>query len=382
MHLRDASVDLDGNIIVPGSMVYPQDDLGHFPVLHTDKLCIMRTRGYAVSPCHAERDSASGFLDSKTFGPHLSIPEALQLVITGALRFGTESRIDMSLQAQDGGFVAPGGQRREQPLSDWKLDIQDIDGSIHIKLSAALRAIHLWEPLNKTRNNYWSAEGPACRVEIAFRVDPITRVACYGANIKSLSDEKIAGIASAQLTSANSLSLDHAPVGALRHQFGVDSAGEWVEVFTSPHKLALTRTRLLQRSNLGFLQHTNNDVWPRIWILGIDLDLAASAISGNNATTLTLSNGHFGYLQQHHGFYDCYDPRPDQSILEVTLCREIVPSGLKLTYRVLVKDFIVSATPYQPGWIDGSVTLSWPVLILRFPQFVRYRKAFAAQERE
>lgn len=361
-------------------MVYPQDELGHFPILHTDKLCIMRTRGYAVSPCHAERDTASGFLDSKAFGPQLSIPEALKLVITRALQSGTESRIEMSLQAQDGIFrSAPAGETWDQPLSDWRLDIQDIDGTIHIRLSAALRSTFPSEASRTSRNNYWSAEGPPCRVEIAFHVDPITRVACYGAYIKSLPDEKIATTAEVQSTSVNFLVLEQAPVGT-RHQFGIDNAGEWVELYTSPHALSLTPINSLKRSTLGFSENFRNFyLWPGIRLRGIDLDLAASAMRAKSPATLTFSNGQFGDLQQHYTFYGDHEPHPNQTILEVTMSFEIVSSGLKLTYRALVNDFIVSATPYQPGWIDGSVTLSWPVLILRFPQFARYRKFFAAQ---
>jgi hypothetical protein len=49
--------------------------------------------------------------------------------------------------------------------------------------------------------------------------------------------------------------------------------------------------------------------------------------------------------------------------------------GRSFHYRCRVNDLDISRRPCRAGWIEGAVTLSWELLILRFPQFLIHRRS-------
>ena len=105
MHLRDASVDLEGNIIASGVMMYPNDTQGHFPIVTGDQLCISRIRGTRVAVCTAVRDK-SGFLKSEARGPYLGIPPDLAAVMLRVLRSGAKETMNITLDYEAGALAS------------------------------------------------------------------------------------------------------------------------------------------------------------------------------------------------------------------------------------------------------------------------------------
>ncbi|MBK8158486.1 MAG: hypothetical protein IPK59_06855 [Rhodospirillaceae bacterium] len=394
MHLRDARVDLDGNVIASGRMIFASDNGGVFAAQECDQVQISRLGPLRVVACKSRRDSDSGFLVSEAVGPALSFPDVFATVIRRACWLSPKEAIVMSLGHQDGALASSVDRDAvSQPLSDWKLEVEAIEGAIHVRASAALRATLPFNLRNKDIGSYWSSREETERISVTFSVDPVTRTACFGSYTGVLSDKWCAGDAVPARTSLQALRLDTAPVGPF-NEMGPAAETGWIKVqswFTpnapsgqSVLALIFNRVASIARTESGFLASTDRDSGQRsIWFEGINLVIVADLMRHANTMKLSLTDGISGYLwdpsEQRH-FYDMdISPTPEQHFLEATISFALTARGLECHYRIHVNDLHVIrlGTKYQRGWIEDSVTLPWELLILRHPQFLQRRESVA-----
>lgn len=363
--LASASVDLNGDLVAVGRLTHPPDDAGYFAPLDLEALRITRgAPGMRIAGSDAARHP-SGFFEVAQAGSELSVPEALAVTIRHSLQFGANGPIEVHLLHQDGRLTcsAEGEERREQPLSDWRLRLEDRDGEIHVDLSAALHADH-FKSWNRAAANYWSGR-PGSRVEAAFAVDRATRIACFGSYIESVHRPDSDGVPVAPPDfDGASLSLGKAPVGSAT-EFGV-SEGRWMDVGHYSGRwpsVAITEHRDVRRLPSGFLTG-GNYVWPRLWIQGLDLDRAVAALESrpllfSEANGLRASLGYDGP----EGWSEWV--RLDS--LEIALGAD----GLTLSYAL-------GGPVAKTG---TKVLLPWELLILRYPMLAGRRDSIAAPGR-
>ncbi len=357
MHLQSASVDLEGNLIVTGSLTFPPDDDGKFIFADSVQLRISRP-GYSIVRCTAERDR-SGFQKADHFGARLSLPSAFNM-IEHAIRFGTAKPVEASVKSQAGSLsipVSPTADLR-QPLSDWHLRIEEIDGGVRVALSAALHATDL-NPVFRSEQNFWGGQ-PGSRIAVEFTVNNATRTACYGALFKNRAAEGDGTPAAPEFSDASDLNIERAPVGPVA-QFAICD-GRWISFGDHDGlypSIALTEHSHVTRLPNGFLSH-GNYVWPRTWLRGVDFLALAKVlgggpvrVSGSSIIGSRSNDGREGWSES-----------SSETAVELSLGKE----GLSLDYFLKIKD--------RP--VHGRTTLPWELLILRYPALAKKRKQILA----
>lgn len=356
MHLKSASVDLEGNLVAQGTMSHPVDDAEEFPPSGMDQLKIGRDACMTVIQCTAERED-SGFFRTNEVGPLLRVPEALSVIIMRALHRGAKGAMIATIGHQEGELASSSSRiaALSQPLSDWRLRIEETGGDVNVAISAALHAEHLrgWR---SSERNFWAGQ-PGARVEARFSIDAATRTACFGAYIPDdRSDE--GGVPAHPLASKGSLlNIENAPVGPLR-EFGIRN-GRWVMFslgsLDSPMS-SFTEHRDVQRLSNGFLS-LGDYVWPRLWIRGADLgsivrslDAAPIRLSGNGIAASLSNDGREGWSERGY---------------DVAIELRLSAAGLVLDYHLTVGS----------RRVKEQVILPWELLILRYPALARKRQA-------
>jgi hypothetical protein len=345
-------------------MTFPRDDAGEFAAAELTQFRLGRSSGRGINRrigpitgAVGERES-SGFFRTVASGPQLSLPEPLAVMIGHAARFVSKEPIDATLSYQ-GGSLANGSQRGlEQPLTDWKLHIEDIAGELRVEISAALHATHLREWL-KSERNFWSGQ-PGSRIEARFSIDPATRAACFGCYIPDPGYDAVEAPPAVPGTLDGSrLCLESAAV-APHEEFGVRN-GHWINVGlssgTSPW-VAFTRHDDVRRLPNGFVSH-GSYVWPRFWFRGFDV---LSSLSSLREHPVQFSGAGIGHVDEWGG-PEGRTKRARQAALEVALTIE----GLTLDYA------LTTDRTYE-----GRVVLPWELLILRYPMVAQRREALIA----
>jgi hypothetical protein len=384
MHLREACIDLDGQISAEGRFVYPADDAGHFvPSSHQRVRIRMYGKTLRLAEANAERDPVSKFLVSSETGPTMFLPATFSNLMLHALKFQPEGPLEARIVHQEGTFESIGNREIAlvQPLSDWKLHIVAVDNTIKFTVSAALtstRPIPEWQ--QKRTGNFWVA---ACsshsRLAVEFSIDATTRTAAYGFWPSGISDQIDTVSIDPRHSTLSDVMLEQAPIGIAGEQFVImkNEAGDgWASVSRSDHSLSISPEGTLKRHPNGFVvRHANEQRWPRIRLSGIDMDRIVDYVR-DAAKTLTLKfdGGFFGSLDQHHSFYECYDILPRQNIRTAELNARLDLFGLHLAYRLYVEDLYPAVRgPHSSGWLQNEITFPWELLILRYPVLINDR---------
>lgn len=364
--LADATVALDGAIVATGTIDYPRDPAGEFPAPLAGQVHLSRGPGLVLRPCRAPRDPASGFRRVDQVGAVLGIPAELAVPIARALEFGVEQPISIHLPYQAGQLnSSDGGPRRaSQPLSDWRMTLTGRGGDVTVRLSAALRAtMPLKEWVVDTRD-WWRDEG--ARIDAVFTVDAATRIACFGSYIAELEETVAGDPAVAQATRWPALRLAAAPVGTFV-AYGTGARGEWVSIYTTDRTIALSGDCEQQRLPSGFVTRGQCGQ-PRLWLNGVTLDAIADAIGPDRShATVTLSDGWFGTVEP---WRDREPPwPPTERIVAARFDNALTLAGLTITYRLTTE---IEGRMGAGRTIEGSVTLSWELLLLRYPRFAAW----------
>ena len=357
MHLKSASVDVEGNLIAVGTMVHPVDDAGEFRPHELECLKIDRET-MRIIRCKAVRDE-TGFFQAEEIGTVLYVPEPLASQVKWALRFGAMGPLEIAV-LHDVGSLASSASRIQnftQTLSDWRLRIVEQEGDITVLMSAALNSAHLRD-WRTSEQNFWTSQTGA-RVETRFPINAATRIACFGAHVPDRYSGAEGEEAQACATVGRRLNLESAPVGPIA-EFGIRD-DRWV-YFTSHGPdpcITLTEHRHVRRLANGFLSRGYYE-WPRIWIHGLSLASIASILGDK---PVRLSGEGVGVSVSNEG-REGWSELASEAALEFRLQVD----GLALDYFLTVAG--------QP--VEGRVLLPWELLILRYPALGARRKAIVA----
>jgi hypothetical protein len=372
MHLREARIDLGGQVAAVGRIEYLPDEAGYFPLPshHCVRVSKFGTR-LRLAAATSERDNKTNFLDSREVGPVVFVPESLGVVIQSGLRNRLESSIEVHLADQQETLESCGNREisRKQPLSDWGLHISTIGGTLRIKLSAALQATKEIPDWNKSVGNFWKiSNSPGARVTIEFEVDEVTRILFYGFPGSGSFDDASAAPIEPNRSTLLDLKLDNASVSRMGRLFGYAPRGGWISFYdNSSGGIAIGQVRL-KRYPDGFVVDSSDPSWPRIWLEAFDMNALIRAVRSTQKLTIELQDGYFGDLQQHHSFYECYEPTPQQSIQRARLNFQLDLFGLSLTYNLFISDLHPSSRgKHMSGWLEGQLILPWELLIIRYP---------------
>lgn len=334
-------------------------------------------------PCRATRDPKSGFLVSESFGPEVWLPGEISGALLDAFHSSVRKHRDLTLGHQAGALArAPGDRiRSPQALSAWHVTLEQVDGYVGVSMSAALRRTDP-DLLDKPPENHWDSVGDPARITVSLRVDPATRVACFGAHTGLEGEpppEEYQRVLAARRArrpypplpaAGHALSLETAPVGVRRGLASVRAGGltlsqsGWINLFESHGRptLALSPDFPGPKAPSGFLTHGDFG-WPRLWFEGINLDVIADVMGPSPSVSMTISGENGSYVQ-FAGFETPSDP-----IVETHLRAEIAEDGLTLSCRCKSLD----RKTQRPTWREATLTLSWELLILRYPRFLRFR---------
>lgn len=256
---------------------------------------------------------------------------------------------------------------------------------MEVSISAALLQTVPSSP-GKPLENYWEGVGDPARLTANFRVDAATRVACFGAytglegkstpqDFERVAAEYRAGRPYPPLPDADhTLSLESAPVGPLL-EFA-SGGSRWITVSQSRGErpwLALSPDRPGPCLSSGFLCHGNYG-WPRLWFYGVNLDVIADSMGTAPSIGLALTGHTIGIVVLRIGPNGMFGER----IVETHLQAEITVQGLSLSYRCQSLD----RESQEPKWREGSLVLSWELLILRYPRFLKHRDKVIATSRD
>ena len=356
-HLNEIGVAFDGSLIAVGSIDHPVDENGHFPCPEAELVRISREGGLRIMRCRAFR-TPSGFLRAEEYGSELLVPAPLAAIVERALRIGAKEALRASLTHQDGQLRDSTSRMStlSQPLSAWSLEVDEAGGAVHVVLSARLHGEVIPEWLTSMAN-YWPAEQDS-RLVVRFRVDPITRVACFGAYAPALTKEPetLAAIPTARGLAA--LDLGNAPVGPFA-QFAIGDT-RWYYIFEGDTQryLSITEHAPPMRTPLGLLRDTCGYRWPRLELRGIDMRAIASMLGSHNLRSSVTSDT-IGEAFESYGSdgFDTY------SITSLALDFSLNETGLRLRIEGHTKR----------GPISRDMLLMWELLILRFPYFTRFR---------
>jgi hypothetical protein len=375
MHLREACVDLDGQVAAIGRIEYPPDPAGCFPLpAHRRVRIRMFSTQLRLAAADAERDEETGFLISKDVGPVVFVPESFAMMIRTALRLRQEAPLEAHLADQQQTLQSCPDREiaKCQPLSDWRLQISTLDGTVRIRLSAALQAtrqIPEWE--QKSTGNFWNItdDKVAPRITVVFDVDAVTRVVSYGCRGHELFQGADATPMELSRKSLPDLKLADAPIGLDGKLYGYAPQRGPVSFYSeigSP-RIAISDVRLDRYPN-GFVTESGPYSWPRIWLDLFDMDGVVRGVRSTFKLTIETNDGYFGDLQQHYQFYEGYELRPEQSIRRARLNFELNLSGLSFSYALFIDDLHLSSRgKHSPGWLNGELILPWELLIIRYP---------------
>jgi hypothetical protein len=373
MQLREACVDLNGQVAAAGRIEYPSDRAGYFPLPNHQRVraSMFGTR-LRLAAANAERDEKTNFLVSREAGPVVFVPESFTTIIWNALRRIDEPTIEAHLADQQETLESCGDREvaKMQPLSDWRLHISTIDGTLKIKLSASLQAtqqIPAWQ--QKSTSNFWVVTNDiAPRITIEFDVDAVTRVVSYGFVGLAGLDGASATLIEPCRNSLVDMKLDNAPIGGNGRLYGYTTQESWVSLYEARSGgVAISPARLKRYPN-GFVTDSNDYFWPRIWLDAFDMKAVVRAVRNTFKLTIELNDGYFGHLQQHHLFHESYVPSPRQSILRARLDFQLDLFGLSLNYDLFVNDLHPSRNGnHSSGWLPGQIILPWELLIIRYP---------------
>lgn len=359
--LSEIGVDLNGNLVVPGTMVFPADDAGLFPRMETGHLRISRLWGLHLAPCQVVRE-ASGFILPSEVGSELSMPGQFSDLIASMAKYGQEGRTETRLPGQ-GGELRSGARneaKHSQPLSDWSLVVEITEDWMKVSLSAKLHA----ETIVGLDGNFWSAQEGAT-IELAFEIDPATRLACF----EKRSDANSHGaelVEAPTKSNLKSLNLSNAMIGADGSVLGI-SGNRWVCISWGAAPADFTDFSYYQsafRTNQEFVK-LKDRTKPHISITCISIDFIHKIVRESTSADLEFHNGSFGILSYGGGSGSKWEV-----IRDLCLSIKLDDGGLHFSYIAYASYELTS----QRSRIKGEFSILWEVLILRFPMIAQLRK--------
>lgn len=369
MNLSEARVDLEGNLIAPGQIVYPADPAGHFPPRRHNHLRIsprqtsIRLVGAEVWP-----DADSGFTLVEEIPPAIFVPASLSLIIRNALEFQRTDSVHVALASPEGRLTSDKSESRSQPLSDWTLDINANQGELKVALSAALKGINPLAALRGREQNFWtSTDDKQAKLTVEFDVNIATRIAMFGTRLdgRELLEHAQSGLILPMADDENP-SLANAPIALSGEIFGYDTGGDLIGIYESHHAspcIALTRCRLRKRHANGFLSVDQNPVWPRLWFYGFDMTRLIDVVRGHGkSASIELRDGWYGFIEWHR-------EEGSVSIEHARIDLRLADRGFEFSYSAGGKP---PENPRLPRLISGKFTIPWEILILRYPRLGRY----------
>lgn len=359
-------VDLDGDLIGEGALTFPPDSEGRFPIVDADEIKFASRRGRVwLAPCRSWRDP-SGFLRSEEVGAALYLPPTFVSALKTALKIGVTEPVELSYSGQAGALSDSSSMLRgiSQELTNWRMTIDRRNDGIEARISAELHATSLLENF-PSRQNFWADQPGPSQLEARLTIDDVTRVACFGAYVPELEDEKAEAAALPPLF--HTLDVRRAPVGQF-HIFGLDR-DEWIYVYDTSGRhgydgnypaLTFAPHPAPSRSRSGLLQDRSAYGWPRVSIYGVTLDLVASSMREKLAVRLQIEGDAVGELTWFRN-----EP-PAETITAADLHFAIDVDGLAVRCEIKAG----STRSY-------AFRLSWELLLLRYPEFARLRARLA-----
>jgi hypothetical protein len=377
MHLSDALIDLRGNLFAEGTISFPPDPSGIFYAPQHTHVAIDRSGNYLRS-AEAKRDASNGFVLPTLLLPMVQVPRAVGALLAQRIRFGSRELAHLSLPHNDGSIsIGNGREQRSQHLTDWRVEITEVDGDVRIVVSAALWSTHGW-PVPST--NFWPNDGEPARMIIDVVVSSATRSA-IGAYVSGFGDTEPLGEADYPRTDVAHLDLAHAPVGAFS-TYAIGPTDQWFSItqMDGDGRPSISFTRLdgapsrLKSGVIGRPTYgTRADA--QLFFRGLNLSTIATQLV--HATSLTLrmeGRKAIGELVQDHRLFEGMSPVPEQYVVEAHFDFELDRRGLSIKYDVLVDDLHWRETPYRSGRLEAEMYLCWEVLILTEPAFLASRR--------
>ncbi|TPE64474.1 hypothetical protein FJQ54_01475 [Sandaracinobacter neustonicus] len=367
--LREIGVDLNGNLIVPGTMVFPVDDAGLFPKMETGYLRLSRLWGLRLAPCRAVRET-SGFMQPSEAGSELSIPEELSVFILRKLRDGADGRYERTLPFDCGQLdsVSWPKSKNIQPLSHWTLIIEISEEWVKVSLAAKLHADNL--VMTGFQGNFWSAQNGAA-IEVSFEVDPIARVAYFGKwSTSGLTGSELADAPS--VSSLNSLNISNAMIGSNGGIFG-SSGSKWVEILWGEDPadgIHLSYYNVVSKNDQDLLSF-DSPLYPIIILPCISINFIRKLIIENFYAKIEFYDGEFGVI-----VFGGSTGSTWEIIRNIFLSIKLNNLGLHVSY-VIYSSYLKNMKNSRR---EGGFSLSWEVMILRLPEMAQLRSRVEAME--
>ncbi len=350
MHLREARVDLSGQIVAVGHMACTASSLEAFALRQHECVTISFRDSHesvVLTPALAERDAGSGFLISTKAGPHIKIPAVIAAAILATLRSCSPVSARLQAPEQDGLLWSFDGGYKQQALFDWILEIEVLNGSINFRLSAALGALDGAQAIRDRESS---------RIGISFAVDSVTRTALFEVPLATLDEDKYLPYPPRMEPKPNGVRLESASIDQRGALYAYSRTG-FVRLTTRFRSWFILEPSYSQRLANGFLVHPTSTHYPRIQLNGIGLPSLITTLQGGTPF-VAHAEGSVGSIQN-----DLREEIPSQDVLKSNISARIDADGLTVEYRLLL------TVPENglPGVIEDRFTIPWASLILRHP---------------
>ena len=346
MNLLDVGVDLWGFLVAPGQITCRQDQSGHFGSGGYSHLRVdARAESIRLVGTKVWRDSQSGFLVSEEVPPVVVLPQSLSLLIRDALKREPSSPVHAALVNVNGEIRSQlsqtGGEHRT--LSDWTLDISVEEENLRIVIAGALPGPGTVPRRGLGATNLSTAANQEqFRVACKFDVNLPTRIAAFGGGKYDCPDSAISPTSPVGALVGPRPKLSETPI-SLAGQILAQTAGNgWLAISDEGSALSLVPCHDLSRGRNGFVVSCASQAYPRIW-LGIALDqiISMTPLEGKSVSKEVSQYCIKGYAD---------GANMEQGQIQARL----VDCGLELSNS-----------------LTGKFTISWEILILRYPKIGR-----------
>lgn len=372
-------VDWDGNAVVPGRIDYPSNSSGNFALPPHDHLQLKVDPDYVVlRPARADRHRRSGFLKPESFGPDVRLPAAMQPLLARVLRFGCREPVRLQMTDDTGALSG----KKSQPLSDWTLEVLEEDGSVEVRLSAALYGLQ--PSSSKEPRSYWLLSGiRKPRITIHFAVDFMTRAAKWGSYHRCFEEAGQSTPVAEGRSSLKTARLENATIGPLDYVFARGVEGGWFGLTESRSsqatQLTLSRHSELQRWPCGLIPYTSTR-HPYVHLNGFGMDVIATLLANDRGAEIDLNRGVFGdvyHPMANRGDYEAGQYFGPFTFSQVRIKLYLGPAGLDFSYKAYCENGRHRGA--YDGWFEGRFLLPWEALIIRYPRLLRHRDALLAE---
>jgi len=371
MHLSDACVDLDGNLLVKGRLSFPDDDHGLFTLPAHDWLWL-RSGDFAIAPANPVRDKKSGFFLPSEPPLRVHLPDCFQKELRKSLRWmpGERLRLHYSHHHLSRLAIPKGetGEESAQLLSNWKMALRaNATGGVHVQISAALTACGPLSDFQRKDDGHWGRSKGA-RITLTFTLDPVTRVARFGSRVPMngwvngpLSDK-------AANSTAATLNLAAAPIGQgvslLATSPQAPEGYRWRAVNLGDYRtLSICPFRVSKNTAGGFIDGAY-DV-PDITIGQIGMEMIEGLLTNCDRASLEFTGDWVGRFQDHHTVN-----QPSDAIDWAAVSLLLDMSGLHIAYRAQLRTLSRE--------VSDEVIISWESLILTGSRLAKKRQAVIA----